>query len=183
MRAPSALALVLIAGILLTSGCAGREEGSVRVEPARSPAPTLAAGEIVPWADIPAPLATSPQPAIPPLTATLTAPTNARPGDELRYEVTLRNNADTTYQWLANCPVFLAILQTSPPEPRNVAGTHQQLNCGRARDLPPGGEARFEMRFFLPQAVPPGPWILTWSFVAPGQPASPPATSSLTIER
>ena len=183
MRAFHAMALLAVAGIAVTTACTGRGHETSPPTPGISPVPTLGAGDVIPWADIPAPLPTHAQPAIPPLAATLTTPASVRAGDDLKYEVTLRNMGDTTYRWTSECPVFLAILQTPPPEPRNVAGNHQQLNCGPARDLPPGGEVRFEMRLFVPREVPAGPWVLIWSFTKPGLPASPPATANLTIQR
>ena len=183
MRASSALASLFIGCALVVAACGERAADSSPGLPPKPPAPTLALGEIVPWADIPAPLETRTQPEIPPLETTLSGPSTVRAGETLRYELTMRNAADTTYRWPGDCPVFLAILRTAPPEPRNVAGTHQQLNCGPARDLPPGGEARFEMQLFVPREVPAGPWILALSFTQPGLPAFPPATASLTIER
>lgn len=183
MRAPPALASLVFVGALLCVACTGRAEDSSHATPETSPIPTLAVGEIIPWADIPPPLATHPQPAIPPLSPSITAPATVRAGEELRYEVTLRNTTGSIYEWTTGCPVFLAILQTPEAEPRNVAGNHQQLNCAPARDLPPGGEARFEMRLAVPEQVPAGPWSLTWSFTSPGLPASSPATANVTIQR
>lgn len=180
MRFIPALASLAVAGGLASIACSGRSEGPL---PATASPPTLAAGEAVPWADIPAPLASRPQPAIPPLAASLSAPRSARPGDVLRYELTLRNTLEATYRWRGECPVFLAILQTQSPEPLNTAGNHQQLNCGPAQDIEPGGTARFEMELFIPPTVPAGEWILIWSFTAPGVPASAPAKASLVIHR
>lgn len=183
MRPRVQLAAVVCVAMALVTACAGRSQDSSRLNPAGPAVRTLAPGAVVPWADIPAPLESAAQPPIPALQPSLTVPSVARAGAELRYELTLRNTGAAVYRWSSNCPVFLAILQTPPPEPRNVAGNHQQLNCAPAADLPPGGEARFEMRLFVPLQVPTGDWTLMWSFTAPGRPASPPATASLTIER
>lgn len=183
MRASPTLASLVFVGAMLCAACTGRAENPSHTMPPTSPIPTLAIGEIIPWADIPPPLATHPQPAIPPLSPSITAPATARPGEDLFYEVTLRNTTGATYEWATDCPVFLAILQTPEAEPRNVAGNHQQLNCAPARDLPPGGEARFEMRLFVPEQVPAGPWSLTWSFTATGLSASSPANANVTILR
>ena len=179
----SSLICVAIGSALLLSACGRQAAESSTALPSKSPAATLAAGEIVPWADIPAPLETRTQPEIPPLETKLSAPSTVRAGETLRYQLTVRNGALTTYRWPSDCPVFLAILQTAPPEPRNNAGTHQQLNCRLARDLSPGDEARFELLLALPPEVPAGQWILALSFTQPGRSASPPATASVTIER
>ena len=178
MRVLSTLASIAVACGVASFACSGRSEGPVEAAPR-----TMAAGESVPWADIPAPLASRPQPAIPSLAASLSAPRTARPGDVLHYEVTLRNALATTYRWRGECPIFLAILQTPSPEPLNTAGNHQQLNCGPAREIEPGGTARFEMELFIPPTVPAGEWLLIWSFTAPGVPASAPAKASLVIQR
>ncbi|MEP7216609.1 MAG: hypothetical protein ABI782_10190 [Anaerolineaceae bacterium] len=182
MRRVSSMICVAIGSALLLSACGQQAAESSPAVHSKSPAATLAAGEIVPWADIPAPLETRTQPDIPPLESTLFAPSTVRVGETLRYQLTVRNSAATTYRWPSGCPVFLAILQTAPPEPRNVAGNHQQLNCRLARDLSPGDEARFELLLLLPPEVPAGQWILALSFTQPGHSASPPATASLTVE-
>ncbi len=183
MRSRSALLGFALATAQLAAACSGRDSNDPTRTSPGADAPTLAAGETVPWVDIPAPLSSAEQPPIPELGVILAAPATVRAGDELRYEVTFRNAGAKTFAWTGACPVFLATLQTPPPEPKNVTGNHQQLNCGRARDLGPGEQVTFEMRLSVPKEVPAGQWILTWSFTKPGSAASPPAKANLTIER
>ena len=181
------LSTVLGSSAVLTAvfatACSGNAVNGGAISPSHSPVATLAAGATVPWADIPAPLASQPQPPIPDLVVVLNVPPTVRAGEDLRYEVTVGNGTKSLFSWTDGCPVFLATLQTPGPEPKNVTGNHQQLNCAPARDLQPEEKATFEMRLAIPGEVPAGPWILNWSFTAPGAPASPPAKANLTIQR
>lgn len=161
----AALSLVLLVPLAVLA-CSDRdaEDGAgIRGRPTATP--PAAAGSLVPWADIPIPL--HPVQAAPAtLVPSLATPATARTGDTIVYELVLRNTGSAPYR-PRDCPVYAAWLHTPSAEPINIAGEPLTLNCEPAGAIPPGGEARFSMEFWIPPATPAGDWILSWGFASP----------------
>jgi hypothetical protein len=105
-----------------------------------------------------------------PLTqTTITAPTSARPGEHLQFQVTLENipaprlgNGVTpsTVLNLKPCPAFYEEIE-------GVAGTFHtaRLNCAQAKPIPPGASETFDMIIDVPATAKPAPTTLIWSIV------------------
>ena len=93
------------------------------------------------------------------LSATIKAPSSVKPGDRLRYEVTITNNRSTDVAF-DPCPAYT----------ENLAGTGIKavgtylLNCGAAPSIAAGSSVTFEMVLDIPQWTQAGNAYLHWDF-------------------
>lgn len=120
----------------------------------------------------------------PPLQVTLVAPRSVRPGELLRYRVTIGNGGTRSYRF-PRCPVYWEGIRRELPEP--VAPDDRRLhafrlNCSVVRTLPPMTERTFAMVLRVPATTRPGRGLLVWSFVPDPLPASNYSIGSAPIQ-
>lgn len=96
-----------------------------------------------------------------PLTAQMTGPATAHPGENLAYTVVLRNGSDSAYQ-LTPCPSYeeyVAIYSGGIVRP------NYYLNCDTVREIPAHGAVTYEMRLQLPADLGSGQAKFGWYLV------------------
>jgi hypothetical protein len=99
------------------------------------------------------------------------APESARPGERLRFLVTITNTSDRSRgfglptQQPTPSPLGWAPCPTYHMELEGVAGTFHtyQLNCSQAQTIQANGSETFEMFIDVPAGTKPGPATLVWS--------------------
>lgn len=172
---------VTVVGSLAVAGCSAREESRSTIIATATEIATVAPGAVVPWADLPLPLhPVKPAPAT--LKPSVAAPPEVRAGEVLSYQLTLQNDGPNPYQ-PADCPVYVAWLQDATDGPVNIAGEPLTLNCAPAGAIPAGGQARFEMQYWVPESTPAGRWDLVWAFAAYSGPYGAEARATVQVVR
>lgn len=91
------------------------------------------------------------------LEAQVESPASARPGQELRFVVTLSNGTDVPVR-LVPCPGYRVTLVASGAR----AEERYLLNCSVIETVPPSGNIRFEIRVRVPEGAEPGTARLGW---------------------
>ncbi len=121
-------------------------------------------------------------PAASPLFASIAGPARARPGENLRLLVTLRNISESGLNFDEPCPNYTLNIGGEMlflEEKLGVLAEHM-LNCAPAGVLDPGEEVTFEVMATLPSTLPDIPsdasLSLNWSL------DRPPAIADLQIE-
>lgn len=130
----------------------------------------------------PVPPVVEPSP-LPVPSVTLRAPSTARAGGDLVYEVILTNDTSTAIDLIANCPdygqeLFVGDLTGSPP--RGLKPLFQ-LNCKPAGTIQPGASLTFEMRLAIPRGTTPGIYSLFFTLGIPWDVMSTPTSARVTI--
>jgi hypothetical protein len=102
-----------------------------------------------------------PVPSPSPLTARISAPTTAAPGQSLDYAVTLANPSDTDYS-LRPCPAYTEYVGSGTATISVATVRDYYLNCDVATTVPAGSSVTFEMRLQLPADQPAGMAKFGW---------------------
>jgi hypothetical protein len=105
----------------------------------------------VPADEVPVPI---PSPS--PLTARISAPTTAAPGESLDYTVTLTNSSGTDYP-LNPCPIYEEYVGSGTATVWVATVRDYSLNCDVASTIPARGSVTFEIRLQLPVDQPAAP--------------------------
>lgn len=95
------------------------------------------------------------------LTATLVLPETARAGQQLTYEVDLRNPTVHAVG-LEPCPAYVESASTPTPVKKVYS-----LNCAPVATLAAGHTARFAMQIPIPTDTPVGPVHISWGLISP----------------
>jgi len=103
--------------------------------------PLSASGELAPYID---------------LSTELNAPAQAKPGTQVTYYVTIRNQSIHDYT-MQPCPDYFEGFDGKQYL------QEYQLNCGPAGTLKPGASATFEMRLDVPKGITSGTRDLSWN--------------------
>jgi len=169
------LPLVLwLTGCAALRGAAGGGLQSPPPSPAPSPTPeTTPVAGVIPWINgspagfhqglaVPVGDNVSPpaetQPAY--WSAALTAPSDAKAGQTLEYEVTLTNIFSRALAFPNGCPGYMEAL--AAPSSWTTGKEWFLPNCGPIRTVQPGASVRFAMRIEVPATTPPGTLSLLW---------------------
>ena len=160
------MALFILSLLCAANAACGSRDGESETLAVRpTVVATVAVGDIVPWANLGLP--GRPVKAAPDtLIAVIVAPGGVTAGEDLRYEVRLKNGGADAYH-PADCPIYLAWLHTVAEEPLNIAGEPLALNCLPSLPIQPGEEARFAMEFPVPPSTPAGTWVVAWGWATP----------------
>lgn len=104
------------------------------------------------------------------LALSVRAPAAVRPGERVRYEITLTNEADTDFVF-EPCPAYFEIIGGAGVK----VVRRYLLNCAAAGAIPAGRAVTFEMYLQIPDDAKPGTGVLSWDFEG-GTGVRPPAT-------
>jgi hypothetical protein len=122
-------------------------------------------------------------PLLPLPVVTLRAPSTARAGGDLVYDVALTNDGSATIDLITNCPdygqeIFQGDITGGP-----ALGIKPvfQLNCGPAGTIQPGERLTFEMRLALPRDTTPGTYSLLFTLGYPWSEMTTPTSARLTV--
>ncbi|HEY8814958.1 MAG TPA: hypothetical protein VIP57_07630 [Candidatus Dormibacteraeota bacterium] len=122
-------------------------------------------------------------PLLPLPSVALHAPSTARAGGDLVYEVTLTNERSVSIDLTTNCPdygqeIFEGEVAGGPP--RGIKSLFQ-LNCGPAGTIQPGQRLTFEIRLALPRDTAPGTYSLFFTLGYPWNEMTTPTSARLTV--
>ncbi|HVA86776.1 MAG TPA: ATP-binding cassette domain-containing protein [Candidatus Saccharimonadales bacterium] len=104
---------------------------------------------------VPADVVPVPIPSPSPLTARITAPQMAAPGEAFAYTVTLTNPSGADYP-LDPCPAYEEFVGSGPGSVWVATVRQSYLNCAAATTIPAHGSVTFQMRLQLPADQPTG---------------------------
>jgi len=128
-----------------------------------------ACGVAVSQFGVPADAEPAVDPPLSPLTAQISAPPTAAPGQILMYTVTL-TNAGSTDVPLSPCPAYDEFVGTGSTKPWVATVLHYYLNCDASPTIPAGGSVTFEMRLSIPSDQPGGMAKFGWDIQGGGGP-------------
>ena len=120
----------------------------------------------VPADEVPVPV---PSPS--PLTARMSAPTTAAPGQDLEFTVTLTNPSSRDYL-LDPCPAYTEFVGTGTATIWVATVRDYYLNCDGTPTIPAGRSVTFEMRLQLPADQPNGMAKFGWDIQGGGGPSA-----------